>query len=44
MLFGMLKYIYMMLWLLLAWFQFKVAVFIAVVASFSSPAGVDKEG
>lgn len=30
--------------MLLAWFQFKVAAFIAIVASFSRPTGVDEEG
>lgn len=33
----------MMLWMLLAWFHFKVAAFIAIVASFSRPTGVDEE-
>lgn len=32
-----------MLWLLLVWFQFKAAVFTAIVASFSRPAGVDEK-
>lgn len=46
MLFGMLRFkeIYMMLQILLAWFQFKVAAFVAILTLFSSPAEVDEEG